>query len=278
MNDGGLSKINFFHANTVNGIREEIQSIVTPEGQRKTYAYDYDTGLRLSVTDSNNHTKSYTYNAMGKRTSITRELGVPYTYVYDENNLVDRVEVRRDGRPPIKKRYNAYHQLIEREDRDGNKTQIAYNADGQVTAITATVDGQPMITGYVYYAAGESSPHRLKEIRRNSQVVKSFTYDAVGRIRTTRDATGLELTFDHNDFNAATGIVKGGYLALQNRDQNNTIMCEYVWGGGMGGLLNMRYQGQDYHYLYNGKGNVSAVLDNTQAVVASYRYDTTNVA
>jgi RHS repeat-associated protein len=44
-------------------------------------------------------------------------------------------------------------------------------------------------------------------------------------------------------------------------------------GGGIGGLLNLKHTGQNYAYLYDGKGNVEAVLDNTQSVVAAYRYD-----
>jgi RHS repeat-associated protein len=35
----------------------------------------------------------------------------------------------------------------------------------------------------------------------------------------------------------------------------------------------MRQQGQDYSYLYDGKGNVTAVLDSSQNTVATYTYD-----
>jgi len=72
-------------------------------------------------------------------------------------------------------------------------------------------------------------------------------------------------------------IVRGGLLALQDRDSGDNVLREYLWGanlgGGIGGLLNLRQNGVDYAYLYDGKGNVGAVLDNTQAVVASYRYN-----
>jgi RHS repeat-associated protein len=65
---------------------------------------------------------------------------------------------------------------------------------------------------------------------------------------------------------------------LQERDASNAVIREYTWGanrgGGIGGLLNLRAAGQDYNYLYDGKGNVSAVIDSAQTVVASYRYDT----
>ena len=73
-------------------------------------------------------------------------------------------------------------------------------------------------------------------------------------------------------------IVRDGKLAIQERDAANTLLREYTWGlnlgGGIGGLLAMRQSGQEFHYLYDGKGNVSAVIDSTQTVVASYRYDT----
>jgi RHS repeat-associated protein len=38
-------------------------------------------------------------------------------------------------------------------------------------------------------------------------------------------------------------------------------------------LLSLLQAGQTYEYLYDGKGNVSAVIDENQAIVASYRYD-----
>ncbi|GAK58228.1 hypothetical protein U27_05201 [Candidatus Vecturithrix granuli] len=55
------------------------------------------------------------------------------------------------------------------------------------------------------------------------------------------------------------------------------ILCEYTCGqhlgGGIGGLLNLKQDGQNYAYLYDGRGNVDTILDNTQAIVAQYLYD-----
>jgi RHS repeat-associated protein len=71
-------------------------------------------------------------------------------------------------------------------------------------------------------------------------------------------------------------IVRDGFLAVQERDENNAVVREYTWGlnlgGGIGGLLNLKQGGQDYSYLYDGKGNVEAMLDAAQSVVAAYRY------
>jgi RHS repeat-associated protein len=55
------------------------------------------------------------------------------------------------------------------------------------------------------------------------------------------------------------------------------LQRSYTWGlnlsGGIGGLLAVTDAGQHYQYLYDGKGNVSAVLDAAAQPVASYRYD-----
>ncbi len=74
-----------------------------------------------------------------------------------------------------------------------------------------------------------------------------------------------------------TRIVRDGLLALQDRNGTNAIVNEYAWGlnlgGGIGGLLNLRKSGLDYAYLYDGKGNVEAVLDWERNMAAAYRYD-----
>ena len=44
-------------------------------------------------------------------------------------------------------------------------------------------------------------------------------------------------------------------------------------GGGIGGLLNLKEGTNNYSYLYDGKGNVMVVLNSSQSIVASYRYD-----
>ena len=54
-------------------------------------------------------------------------------------------------------------------------------------------------------------------------------------------------------------------------------MAFYVWGqslrGGIGGLLQLTQGGNDYSYLFDTKGNVVSVLDNTATEVAQYRYN-----
>jgi RHS repeat-associated protein len=74
-----------------------------------------------------------------------------------------------------------------------------------------------------------------------------------------------------------TRFVMDGMLPIQERDASNTVTREYTWGlnlgGGIGGLLRVKQDSSEYSYLYDGKGNVSALIDSAQQVVAKYRYD-----
>jgi RHS repeat-associated protein len=68
-----------------------------------------------------------------------------------------------------------------------------------------------------------------------------------------------------------------GNLALQERDAGNAVTREYLWApgypGGIGGLLDLKQGGHAYSYLYDGKGNVTALIDSLQAVAVRYGYD-----
>ena len=73
-----------------------------------------------------------------------------------------------------------------------------------------------------------------------------------------------------------TRIVRDGNLELQDRNGNNAVIRDYAWGlhlgGGIGGLLNIRESSNNYHPLYDGKGNITALNDSTGAIVSQYRY------
>lgn len=99
------------------------------------------------------------------------------------------------------------------------------------------------------------------------------------------DLLAVVKTYEDGMLVEETRILRDGMLALQDSDDENAIQSEYSWGlnlgggpstllrAGIGGLLNLKQGGVEYSYLYDGKGNVEAVLDSAQAVVAAYRDD-----
>lgn len=82
---------------------------------------------------------------------------------------------------------------------------------------------------------------------------------------------------ENGNLTSTIRYVRAGFLPIQERDGSNALTREYTWGlnlgGGIGGLLNLNQNSNDYSYLYDGKGNVSNLIDSSQTVVANYRYD-----
>jgi RHS repeat-associated protein len=74
-----------------------------------------------------------------------------------------------------------------------------------------------------------------------------------------------------------TRFVNAGGLCLQERNSSNSVARSYAWDGmspgGIGGLLELSVGSSRYSYLYDGEGNVGAVLNGSQGVAASYGYD-----
>jgi RHS repeat-associated protein len=140
-------------------------------------------------------------------------------------------------------------------DDDGGMTQ-GHTPEGY--AFTATYDAEGRLTSIEYEDSG-SVLHRTE-----------YTYGGdslLYQIRKLED--GVETSVRR--------IIRAGFLPIQERDGNNQVVREYVWGidmgGGIGGLLAMREGGADYYYLYDGKGNVTALTDSSGTVVATYSYD-----
>ncbi|MEW6296036.1 MAG: RHS repeat-associated core domain-containing protein [Candidatus Diapherotrites archaeon] len=67
-----------------------------------------------------------------------------------------------------------------------------------------------------------------------------------------------------------------GFQIVQERDQNQNVINEYTWGqglpGGIGGLLDLNQGGSHYSYIFDGKGNVTGLLDENANVAATYAY------
>lgn len=141
-------------------------------------------------------------------------------------------------------------------DEDGNMTQ-GYTPEGYV--FTATYDAE----------------NRLKslEYTDGSGIVRKTTYHYSG------DSFLAKVEkYENGSLVSDTRFVRDGFLTLQERNASNSVVNEYTWGinmgGGIGGLLNLKQGGLDYAYLYDGKGNVTTLLNSSQAVIATYTYDT----
>ncbi|MBI5638882.1 MAG: hypothetical protein HZA17_00505 [Nitrospirae bacterium] len=193
-----------------------------------------------------------------------------FEYTYNTRDLIE-TETITDGQiidnfitGSTTETPNILNQIMSRTAQDQTKTYV-YDLDGNMATgftpegypITMTYDAQNRMTSAQYADSGSVVHRNESTYAGNSLLAELKKYDAGALTATTK-------------------YLRAGFLPMQERDAANTISREYTWGlnlgGGIGGLLNLKQGGADYSYLYDGKGNVAALIDSTQAVVASYAY------
>jgi RHS repeat-associated protein len=239
------------YAYTYAGASPLVQRLDRPNGSFTAYQFD---GLNRLTSLSNRRSTGqvineflYAYNAQDLRASETVSNGLALTFtnqqvIYDYNRLNQLLT----SAPPSQ--LFAY-------DEDGNMTR-GFTPEG--LPFVATCDAENRLNSVVYTNGSGVVCSNRYVYRGNSFLaqVKEFQNGALS-----------------ND----TRNVRTDYLPLQERSPANSVTREYAWGvelgGGIGGLLNLKQSGQDYSYVYDGKGNVMALLDNTQITVVSYAYD-----
>ena len=291
----------------------DITSMTPDVGQAVTYFYDYDTGytdldigrlkeikiagtythtydytgvnpLIQKLTRPNGSTSDYLYNDPLKRlTEIHNQTSAPatinkHTFTYSHPTLPDVIDTENiTTGDPISSMTTGlttytYNNSVNQLDSTTNPSQaFLYDDDGNMT--------QGYTTNGYQFTAVYNAENRLTSLTynngSNNYETKHF-YSGDGVLARTEnwDDTQNPLTMEKI---SEVRFVRDGFLTIQERDNTNAVLKEYTWGqekgGGIGGLLNLKAGANNYSYLYDGKGNVMAVLDNLEAVQVSYRYD-----
>jgi RHS repeat-associated protein len=259
--------------------------------------YGYDEQGRLASVARGEAVYRYSYAGASQIiTGLTRPSGVTTTYSHDDLKRLTGVRHGRPGAEDLERytyEYNERH-LLAAEDKHGvleaevapsasqvrhineqNQvtgdavagTRYEYDAAGNLTRgvtprgepWTATYDGEQRLASLTYT---DGSTGKV--------VSTSYQYSGTGLLGRVVRREGTQVVED-------VRLVRRGLLAAQERDQNNRTVREYLWGrgmgGGIGGLLSVRYSGSDYDYVYDGRGNVSAVLDGQGRKQVEYAYD-----
>jgi len=192
---------------TSNGVQHSVSA-----------SYDYNTGLKTSSTDQNQQTTSYTYDNMGRVTSVTGPADASnggqssqtiYTY-YDVPNVAtpeSTVQQNIDGRQ------TATWTLF---DGFGRATRTAtWNDEGNSTnqnyydQVDTCYDGlgQKYYTSYPYRSTGFNAS---KACSNSQEPGDTFTYDALGRVKNVTNADGGVVSTDYSQFPTTTVTDQAG--------------------------------------------------------------------
>ncbi len=215
-------------------------------GAVTAYGYTYDAAGRLTGETQTRGTSSllsaaYGYDAVGNRTVMTATDGIT-TYAYD---AAGRDELTLVSGP-------------------GGTRACTYDRDGNMSACT----GGGVVTSYTYDAQDRLlavGTERQGDLSGGSyRLVARYTYDAAGNRTSATDAAGHVTTY------LVDPLAPDGLPEALQESTDGGAPTTYTYGLERVG---MQRGGASYYYLYDGHGDVRAVVDAAGAVQDSYRYD-----
>jgi YD repeat-containing protein len=183
---------------------------------------------------------SYTYDANGNRATMVTSAGTT-TYTYDSADVM----------------------LVSKKDPTNKVTNYTYDSNGNLTKAVYDPTGANQTTTYKYDAN-----NRLIEVDEPSGTVVKFMYDADGN-RISKAVTSGGTTATIND------VYSLGHLAEQT-DNSGNILATFTYdmkGEPTSVIVGNPTSGTRYYYVYNGHGDVVALVDTSGTVQASYSYD-----
>jgi len=283
-----------------------IRKISLPGGGSITNDFDAiarlkGTWLKKSNGDSL-QSHGYSYNAGHQRTQQTFYSGSTYDYQYDG---IGQLKVA-DSATASEDRGYAYDTAWNLNYRTNNASLQTFSVDGE-NQLTSAPDGACSYddNGNLTIALNEGqtlgydAENQLIEVVTVGHMVTKkteFTYDGMNRLRVRKeyDWEPEPESFAPSEggswiFVSETRYLYDGWRVIQERDGSNVPTVSYTRGtdlsgslegaGGIGGLLARSHTyGNGYwtnhnYYFADGNGNITALVDGSGTLQASYRYD-----
>lgn len=205
--------------------------------------YEYDNNNNIIKDNS----KVFTYDALNRiKTSNNTE------YTYDvSGNILTKSLITGNVIKVTGYSYNAKNQLLATTTlEDLNVTsESSFTYDDNGNQLTETTNGNTVTNTY-------NARNELIEVN-DGQTVAEYVYNAEGK-RVKKIADNITTNF----------VYDGDNVILELDDQNNELAVNI-----RGLSLLKRTTNKDGYYIYNGHGDVTKILDNTNNTLNSYEYD-----
>jgi RHS repeat-associated protein len=196
----------------------DTRALGQPEQQTVTYQY-YSDNLSQSVTDALNRTTSFTYDADGHATSITRLAGtsnaVTTTFAY--GGPFGQLSSATDPLGHSSSfSYDERGNLVTATDPIGHQITFSYNGAGQTVSVT---DALNHTAQFNYFGADMAS---VTDPLGN---VSTQSTDSVGRTIAASDALGNTTRYQYNNLNLLTQATDPqGHTTTFNYDPNGNLL------------------------------------------------------
>jgi RHS repeat-associated protein len=269
------------------------KKLLLPNTAYITNKFDGVARLTGTYLDNNANTvldaAAYGYNLASQRIAFTNAAGSYVQYYYDNIGQLKIVNssVSTENRGYF---YDAAWNL-NRQTNNGTVGTFSVDVKNQLTADpnsgTDTYDSngnltRRTVTGTETY--GYDDENRLTNVVLGTTYNTVFAYDGLSRLRTRTDYTwtgtnwypqaGISYLYDGNRV-----IQERGAVPLVSYTRGTDLSGSMEGAGGIGGLLARSYGyssgNWSTHHFYHadGNGNITYLVDSSQAMAATYRYD-----
>lgn len=248
---------------------DNLTGVTDPRGLTTSYSYDY-AGNRTAETSPDTGTTTYTYDAAGNVTQATDARGVVTQYSYDALNRLTKVHYPANSSEDVTYTYDqtangsdGIGRLTTVTDSTGS-TQYTYDALGDITSVTSTIENQAATTQYRYDLAG-----RLTGMTYPSGRIVSYTRDSQDRVQqiTTQANSSASVQtvisqVQYLPFGPTASFQYGNGLTRQlSHNQNYQLTAQ------TSSVLQRSYQ-------YDPVGDITAITDGLNSTQdQSFQYD-----
>lgn len=180
----------------------------------ESVSYGYDTyGNRVTMEDELGKT-SYTYDVLGRVTSVTDASDRTVGYTYDEYGRISQITYPEER--TVTYTYDLADNLLKVEDSAGDTTEYTYDKQGNVLTCSRS---SGILTEYEYDALGQVISVSNKN---DDDLLSSFsyTYDANGRIIKEEATQGEDSSVKDFEYDEEGQLV--GYTETLNGEVANT--------------------------------------------------------
>jgi RHS repeat-associated protein len=251
-------------------------------------AYAYDAAGNLNIRTNDALIQTFTVDALNQISNVNRT--GQFTEIGATPAPVSTLTVNGDGNAHEYGDFTFAKNFITLNDGINSFTNVATNLYGFAVTNIITVNLPATVT-LQYDSNGNltndgtrsfyfDAENQLTNVSIAGQWQVAFVYDGLNRRRITRDYAWQSTNWVETN---EVRYLYDGMLVLQERDTNNNPQVTYTrgldlsltrqGGGGIGGLLARTDATGSYYFHSDGSGNVTALMDGYQNVVARYRYD-----